>query len=69
MAVFLAPMLFKVTRFDNTLKLGVIVAATLLFAAVLRRNDLTNQHRPRCPFTAKTKAHQCAEDQKLDVVL
>jgi hypothetical protein len=36
-AAYLAPALFKVTLFDNTLKLGVIAAAALLFAVVLRR--------------------------------
>ena len=34
---YLAPALFKITLFDNAMKLGVIVAAALLFAAVLRR--------------------------------
>jgi alpha-1,2-mannosyltransferase len=37
LAAFVAPVLFKITWFDNTLKLGVIVAAALLFVAVLRR--------------------------------
>jgi alpha-1,2-mannosyltransferase len=36
-AVYLAPVLFKVTAFDNALKLSVIVSASLLFASVLRR--------------------------------
>jgi hypothetical protein len=34
---YLAPALFKVTAFDNALKLGVIAAAALLFVVVLRR--------------------------------
>ena len=34
---YLAPVLFKATLFDGALKLGVIVAAALLFTAVLRR--------------------------------
>ena len=37
LGAYLAPVLFKVTLFDNALKLGVIVAAAMLFAAVLRR--------------------------------
>jgi hypothetical protein len=37
LSVYLAPVLFKVTLFDNAMKLGVIVAAALLLAAVLRR--------------------------------
>lgn len=41
---YLAPALFKVTAFDNALKLGVIIAAALLFALVLRR--LTAQCSP-----------------------
>jgi alpha-1,2-mannosyltransferase len=36
-AAFLAPVLFKVTLFDNALKLGVIAAAAALFVVVLRR--------------------------------
>jgi len=36
-AAFLAPALFKVTLFDNVLKLGVIAAAALLFVMVMRR--------------------------------
>jgi hypothetical protein len=36
-AAYLAPIMFKVTLFDDAIKLGVIVAAALLFAAVLRR--------------------------------
>ena len=36
-AVFLAPVLFKVTLFDHALKLGVIAAAAMLFVVVLRR--------------------------------
>ena len=34
---FLAPVLFKATPFDSALRLGVIIAAALLFAVVLRR--------------------------------
>jgi alpha-1,2-mannosyltransferase len=36
-AAYLAPVLFKITAFDNALKLSVIAAAALLFAVVLRR--------------------------------
>jgi alpha-1,2-mannosyltransferase len=36
-AAYVAPVIFKITLFDDTVKLGVIVAAALLFAAVLRR--------------------------------
>ena len=36
-AAYLAPALFKVSAFDNALKLGVIVAAALLLVVVLRR--------------------------------
>jgi Glycosyltransferase family 87 len=36
-AAYFAPALFKVSAFDNALKLGVIVAAALLFVIVLRR--------------------------------
>jgi alpha-1,2-mannosyltransferase len=35
--VYLAPVLFKITAFDNALKLTVIAAAGLLFVLVLRR--------------------------------
>jgi hypothetical protein len=34
---YLAPALFKVTAFDNALKLGVIVGGALLLVMVLRR--------------------------------
>ncbi|MGO9701017.1 MAG: glycosyltransferase family 87 protein [Xanthobacteraceae bacterium] len=37
LAAYLAPALFKVSAFDNALKLGVIGAAALLFVMVLRR--------------------------------
>jgi hypothetical protein len=36
-AAYLAPALFKVTAFDNALKLGVIAAAAMLLVVVLRR--------------------------------
>jgi hypothetical protein len=36
-AAYLAPALFKVTAFDNALKLSVIAASALLFVVVLRR--------------------------------
>ena len=36
-AAYLAPALFKISAFDNALKLGVIAAAALLFVVVLRR--------------------------------
>jgi alpha-1,2-mannosyltransferase len=42
--VYLAPVLFKLTVFDNVLKLGVIAAAGLLFAAVLRRMAPASGH-------------------------
>jgi hypothetical protein len=32
-----APLLFKLTLFDNAMKLSVMAAAALLFAMVLRR--------------------------------
>jgi hypothetical protein len=50
LAVYLAPVLFKVMLFDNAMKLGVIAAAAMLFAAVLRR--MAN------PLTAKTAARR-----------
>jgi len=34
-----------------------------------RRNHLTHQHCARRPFAAKTKTHQCAEEQKLVIDL
>jgi hypothetical protein len=34
---FVAPVLFEITAFDNVMKLSAIVAAALLFVAVLRR--------------------------------
>jgi hypothetical protein len=37
LAAFAAPILFKVTLFDNAMKLSVMAAAALLFAMVLRR--------------------------------
>ena len=37
LGAYLAPVLFKVTLFDNAMKLGVIVSSAFLFAAVLRR--------------------------------
>jgi alpha-1,2-mannosyltransferase len=37
LGAYLAPVLFKITAFDNVMKLGVIAAMALLFAAVLRR--------------------------------
>jgi hypothetical protein len=43
LGVYLAPVLFKVTLFDDAMKLGVIVTAAMLFAAVLRR--MTEQPR------------------------
>lgn len=36
-AIYVAPMLFKLSVFDYATKLGVIAAAAMLFAAVLRR--------------------------------
>jgi hypothetical protein len=41
---FLAPVLFKATPFDSALRLGVIIAAALLFAAVLRRMTEQRAH-------------------------
>ena len=37
LAAYLAPALFKVTLFDNALKLTAIASAAALLAAVLRR--------------------------------
>lgn len=37
LGAYLAPVLFKVTAFDGVMKLGVVAAAALLFAVVLRR--------------------------------
>jgi hypothetical protein len=37
LGAYLAPLLFKVTSFDSALRAGVIAAAALLFAMVLRR--------------------------------
>jgi hypothetical protein len=34
---FIAPVLFKITAFDNAMKLSVIAATALLFVVVLRR--------------------------------
>ena len=42
-AAYLAPALFKISAFDNALKLGVIAAAALLFAMVLRRMQHPSQ--------------------------
>jgi len=36
-SVYFAPVLFKITAFDNVLKLTVIAAAGSLFALILRR--------------------------------
>jgi alpha-1,2-mannosyltransferase len=36
-AAYMAPVVFKFTLFDDSIKLGVIIAAGLLFAVVLRR--------------------------------
>jgi len=43
-AAYMAPVMFKITLFDDAIKLGVIVAAALLFAAVLRR--MTEKESP-----------------------
>jgi alpha-1,2-mannosyltransferase len=46
-AAYLAPILFKLTLFDNALKLGVMAAAGLLFVMVLRRMMATPAlHQP-----------------------
>lgn len=45
---YLAPALFKVTAFDNALKLTVIASAALLFASILRRITV----RPAAPSLA-----------------
>jgi len=52
-AAYFAPVMFKITLFDDAIKLGVIVAAALLFAAVLRR--MTANEAPLAPREA---AHQ-----------
>ena len=36
---------------------------------MLRAYNFAHQHGARRPFTAETKSHQCAEDQKLRVIL
>jgi alpha-1,2-mannosyltransferase len=43
-AAYLAPAVFKVSAFDNALKLGVIVAAALLLVVVLRRMAQPSAH-------------------------
>jgi len=43
-AAYLAPVLFKVTLFDNAIKLSVVAAAALLFAMVLRRMTEKPRH-------------------------
>jgi alpha-1,2-mannosyltransferase len=47
--VYLAPVLFKITAFDNAMKLTVIAASGLLFAMVLRRMA---EAPVQLPFTA-----------------
>jgi len=42
-AAFVAPVLFRISAFDNAMQLSVIVAAALLFAAVLRRMTAPRQ--------------------------
>jgi hypothetical protein len=54
LGAYLAPVLFKMSLFDNAMKLGVIAAAALLFAAVLRRMTEKPQRTSPCvasPFT------------------
>jgi Glycosyltransferase family 87 len=46
LAAYAAPALFKVPLFDNALKLSVIAAAALLFAAVLRRGKCQCKNEP-----------------------
>ena len=46
-AAYMAPVMFKITMFGDAIKLGVIVSAALLFAAVLRR--MTDNEVPRAP--------------------
>jgi hypothetical protein len=36
---------------------------------MLRAYHFAHQHGARGPFTAEAKAHQCAEDEKLRVIL
>lgn len=49
-AAYFAPALFKISAFDNALKLGVIAGAAMLFAAVLRRiGKATVPHLPSAP--------------------
>ncbi|MGB6536517.1 MAG: glycosyltransferase family 87 protein [Xanthobacteraceae bacterium] len=45
-AVYFAPVLFKLTLFDDAIKLSVIAAALLLFAMVLRRMAQVPRERP-----------------------
>jgi alpha-1,2-mannosyltransferase len=63
LAVYLAPVLFKMTLFDNAMKLGVIAAAAMLFAAVLRRmaNPLTAETMPCRLDMAPSELKQAAD--------
>jgi len=53
-AAYMAPVMFKITMFGDAIKLGVIVSAALLFAAVLRR--MTEKEVPRAPREAALQA-------------
>jgi hypothetical protein len=48
-AAYFAPVLFKLTLFDNVMKLGAIIGAALLFAVVLRRMVATSAERSGAP--------------------
>ncbi len=55
-AAYLAPVLFKVTLFDNAAKLSVIAAAALLFAMVLRRMTEESRHSQTAPAAGALSA-------------
>jgi hypothetical protein len=55
LGAYLAPVLFKMSLFDNAMKLGVIAAAALLFAAVLRR--MTEKPQRTLPCVASPLTH------------
>jgi hypothetical protein len=55
-AMFVAPALFKITAFDDVLKLWPIAAITLLFAMVLRRMIRPAEHLAPRPLSLPTEA-------------
>ena len=55
LGAYLAPVLFKMSLFDNAMKLGAIAAAALLFAAVLRR--MTEKPQRTLPCVASPLTH------------